>query len=183
MRPVARVDGLFGLVVAANLVFIPPLGAVAVPLSATLPSSRNGGSSRRLLRRDEYAGEHVVLADCRDPAGVVSSQIAYFPGEPNRNPQDVAIVVTQPGQAALWINTNTSALFTDTGVTFTASLGPAVEEGEVAGIGANDFRDDFICYRKYVNRLYTYDGTDCSQVYVCDHSEPPGKWKKETSAI
>jgi hypothetical protein len=135
---------------------------VALPVPATAP---------RLDRRND--GEHVVLADCRNRAGVISSQIAYFAGEPGPNPEDVAVVVTEPGQAALWVNGNTSALFTNTAVTFTSTLGPAVAEGQFAGTGENGY-GNFSCYQTYVNALYVYSATTCSQVYLCDHSDPPG---------
>jgi hypothetical protein len=142
-----------------NPSYISPAGAAAV-----------GYPSSSLHTRDE--GEHVVLADCRDRSGVVSSQIAYFPKDPGPTPQDVAVVVTTPGQAALWVNTNTSGLFTDTGVVFRATLGPRVEEGQFAGTGENGY-GNFSCYQKYVKDLYTYETTTCSQVYLCDHSDPP----------
>src|SRR5947209_6696874 len=90
-------------------------GATKLPSTPTL---------HELDRRID--GETVVLSDCRDTSGVVSSEIAYFRGAPGPAPQDVSIVQTKPGQAALWINANTSGLFTDTGVTFTAHLGPKV---------------------------------------------------------
>ncbi|KAK5661801.1 hypothetical protein OQA88_9903 [Cercophora sp. LCS_1] len=122
--------------------------------------------------RPRIDGEHVVLADCRDAAGVVSSQIAYFRGSPGPSPQDVAVVVTSPGQAALWVNTNTSALFTDTGVTFTSTLGPKVADGEYAGTGHNGY-GGFSCWQKYQKNLYTYDGTTCHQVYACNHDPAP----------
>ncbi|KAK4152399.1 hypothetical protein C8A00DRAFT_44554 [Chaetomidium leptoderma] len=117
-------------------------------------------------------GEHVVLADCRDKADVVSSQMAYFVNEPGPTPKDVAVLVTAAGQAALWVNTNTTGLFFDTGVSFTAILGPRVEDGQFAGIGYNDY-GNFTCYQRYATPLYTYDTTTCSQVYMCDHSDPP----------
>ncbi|KAL2268269.1 hypothetical protein VTJ83DRAFT_3115 [Remersonia thermophila] len=173
MRPAPWRDGLPGLAVAVGLVMqsmlhVSPARAAAVPVGPSSPDAP--ASAGRLLRRND--GEHVVLADCRDANGVVSSQMAYFPGEPGPFPKDVAVVVTQPGQAALWINANTSGLFTDTGVTFTASLGPAVNEGQFAGTGENGY-GSFSCYRNYVPRLYVYDNTECSQVYLCDHSDPP----------
>lgn len=132
-----------------------------------------GYSSHRLHARNE--GEHVVLADCRDQSGVVSSQIAYFEQDPGPQPKDVAVVVTTPGQAALWVNTNTSGLFTDTGVVFRATLGPRVEEGQFAGTGENGY-GNFSCYQNYVKDLYIYEKTTCSQVYLCDHSDPPGEF-------
>jgi hypothetical protein len=144
----------------------PLVGAAAVghPIPAT------SDFAPRLHRRND--GEHVVLADCRDRSGIISSQIAYFAGEPGPNPEDVAVVVTEAGQAALWVNGNTSALFTNTGVTFTATLGPAVAEGQFAGTGENGY-GNFSCYQSYVNALYVYSATTCSQVYLCDHSDPP----------
>jgi hypothetical protein len=144
----------------------PLVGAAAVALPVPAPPT-----APRLDRRND--GEHVVLADCRDRAGVISSQIAYFAGEPGPSPEDVAVVVTEAGQAALWVNGNTSALFTNTGVTFTSTLGPAVGEGQFAGTGENGY-GNFSCYQSYVNALYVYSATTCSQVYLCDHSDPPG---------
>lgn len=125
-----------------------------------------------LQRRDP--DEHVVLADCRDPQGVVSSQIAYFTGAPGPKPQDVAVVHTNPGEAELWINSNTSALFTDTGVTFTATIGPKVADGGYAGTGHNGY-GSFRCWQEYSQNLYTYGGTTCSQVYYCNHNPAPGE--------
>jgi hypothetical protein len=113
-------------------------------------------------------GEHVVLADCRDQSGTISSQMAYFLSAPGPLPKDVAIVVTTPGQAALWVNGNTTGLFTDTGVRFTSTLGPKVEEGQYAGTGENGY-GSFGCWQRYVKGLYTYDQTECSQVYDCEH--------------
>lgn len=126
-----------------------------------------------LHRRDPE--EHVVLADCLDGAGVFSSQMAYYTGDPNGNfPRDVAVVVTAKGQTALWVNGNTSALFTGTATTFTATLGPRVDEGEYAGTGNNGY-GTFSCYQRYYKDRYTWEKTTCSQVYDCDHSDPPGK--------
>lgn len=116
--------------------------------------------------------EHVVLADCRDAKNVVTSQIAYFEDTPGRLPKDVAVVHTSPGEAALWINANTSGLFTDTGVTFTATIGPKVADGKLAGIGYNGY-GNFTCWQKYFNNLYQYGGTSCSQVYYCNHEPVP----------
>ncbi|KAK0725483.1 hypothetical protein B0H67DRAFT_641896 [Lasiosphaeris hirsuta] len=123
-----------------------------------------------LLRR--INGENVVLADCRDDNGVVSSQMAYFAAAPGAKPQDVAVVQTTPGQAALWVNKNTSAIFTDTGVTFKATIGAKVADGEFAGTGNNGY-GSFSCWQIYVRNLYTYDNTDCSQVYQCNHEKAP----------
>ncbi|KAK3346846.1 hypothetical protein B0T25DRAFT_289454 [Lasiosphaeria hispida] len=123
-----------------------------------------------LLRR--INGENVVLADCRDDNGVVSSHMAYFASSPGPKPQDVAVVQTTPGQAALWINKNTSATFTDTGVTFRATIGPKVADGEYAGTGNNGY-GSFSCWQIYSKNLYTYDNTDCSQVYQCNHEKAP----------
>ncbi|KAK4447767.1 hypothetical protein QBC34DRAFT_123860 [Podospora aff. communis PSN243] len=128
-----------------------------------------------LLGRDGIQrrnGEHVVLADCRDANAVVSSQIAYFEGSPGRIPKDVAVVHTKPGEAALWVNAKTSGLFTDTGVTFIATIGPKVADGDFAGIGHNGF-GGFACWQKYFNNLYEYGGTTCSQVYFCNHDPLP----------
>lgn len=131
-----------------------------------------GSASGGVLQR-RIDGEHVVLADCRDTAGAVSSQMAYFRGSPGPSPQDVAVVQTDPGQAALWINTNTSGLFTDTGVTFTATLGPKVADGEYAGTGHNGY-GGFNCWQRYAKNLYRYGETTCHQVYACNHDPAPG---------
>ncbi|KAK4038615.1 hypothetical protein C8A01DRAFT_47814 [Parachaetomium inaequale] len=158
----ALIAGLF-LHPAAH---ISPTAAAAVGQ----PPSRSSPPNRPLAKRAE--NEHMVLADCRDRNDVVSSQMAYFLSEPNSAPQDVAVLVTTPGQAALWVNTNTTGLFTDTGVSFTSILGPRVEDGQFAGTGYNDY-GNFSCYQLYYKNLYTYETTTCSQVYLCDHSDPP----------
>lgn len=152
-------------------------GVVALLLPTCLATSGTPvvrGSLRigSLQSRDD--NEHVVLADCRDGDGVVSSQMAYFPGSPGSTPQDVAVVSTKNGQARLWAGQETAGLFTDTGVTFTADLGPQVEEGELAGTGDNGY-GPFTCWQRYSANLYDYDGTTCSQVYDCDHETKPSK--------
>ncbi|KAL2165607.1 hypothetical protein VTG60DRAFT_4260 [Thermothelomyces hinnuleus] len=158
---------------------IAPAGAAAAAVAArqclqapAAPPSPRSLPSPLQVRSE---GEHVVLADCVDTAGVLSSQIAYFPGDPGPSPQDVAVVQTKEGQTALWVNDNTSALFTTTGVTFTALIGPHVKDGEFAGIGNNGY-GNFSCYQKYSKDLYKYAKTTCSQVYLCDHSAPPAGW-------
>ncbi|KAL2186149.1 hypothetical protein L209DRAFT_365842 [Thermothelomyces heterothallicus CBS 203.75] len=148
------------------------LQAPAAPAAPAAPRSPRSLPSPLQVRSE---GEHVVLADCVDTAGVLSSQIAYFPGDPGPSPQDVAVVQTEEGQTALWVNDNTSALFTTTGVTFTALIGPHVKDGEFAGIGNNGY-GNFSCYQKYSKDLYKYAKTTCSQVYLCDHSAPPAGW-------
>ncbi|KAL2163555.1 hypothetical protein VTH06DRAFT_5613 [Thermothelomyces fergusii] len=154
-----------GLFVRPSFLLVSPAGAAAPPPPRSLPPP--------LWARAE--GEHVVLADCVDTAGLLSSQIAYFPGDPGPRPKDVAVVKTERGQTALWVNSNTSALFTTTAVTFTALIGPHVEEGEFAGIGDNGY-GSFSCYQRHQKDLYRYDRTTCSQVYLCDHSLPPPGW-------
>lgn len=155
----ALIAGLF-LRPAHTAPVFSPADAPALTLSHELPAPA-------LHRR--ITGEHVVLADCRDTANKVSSQMAYYLAEPGPTPEDVAVVVTNPGQAALWINAVTSALFTNTGVTFTATIGPKVAEGEWAGTGDNGY-GSFNCWQKYVGGLYRYESTTCSQVYVCNHN-------------
>jgi len=120
-------------------------------------------------------GEHVILADCRDNNAVVSSQMAYYNSTPGPRPNDVSIVHTNPGEAALWINRVTEGLFTDTGVTFVATLGPKVADGQFAGTGQNGYAN-FTCWQRYFKELYKYDGTTCSQVYDCNHDDPPGQF-------
>ncbi|KAL2176544.1 uncharacterized protein P884DRAFT_270390 [Thermothelomyces heterothallicus CBS 202.75] len=161
---------------------IAPAGAAAAAVAARqclqAPAAPAAPRSPRSLPSPlqvRSEGEHVVLADCVDTAGVLSSQIAYFPGDPGPSPQDVAVVQTEEGQTALWVNDNTSALFTTTGVTFTALIGPHVKDGEFAGIGNNGY-GNFSCYQKYSKDLYKYAKTTCSQVYLCDHSAPPAGW-------
>jgi hypothetical protein len=149
------------LALIAGLFISPAVAAAVGQLEETSP----------LAKRRE--NEHVVLADCRDRNDVVSSQMAYYLSDPNSAPQDVTVVATTPGQAALWVNANTTGLFTDTGVSFTSILGPRVENGQFAGTGYNDY-GNFSCYQLYYKDLYTYGTTTCSQVYLCDHSDPPG---------
>jgi hypothetical protein len=99
--------------------------------------------------------------------------MAYYTGTVGANPRDVAVVETAPGQTALWVNSVTSGFFTTSTTTFTATIGPRVADGQFAGTGNNGY-GNFSCYQSYVQNLYTYGNTICSQVYVCDHSDPPG---------
>ncbi|KXX77747.1 hypothetical protein MMYC01_206696 [Madurella mycetomatis] len=136
---------------------------VLLLLSHTSPTSASG-RTRQLpaaAHQRRAPEEHVILADCVDPAtGVVSSQMAYYPGEPDAlpAPEDTALVLTAPGQTARWANSNTSAVFT-TGVRFIATLGPEVAEGGFAGTGNNGFDDNggFRCWRWSHEGLYTTD--------------------------
>lgn len=100
--------------------------------------------------------------------------MAYYPGAPNSAPQDVSVVTTPRGQSRLWVSTTTPGLFTTTGVTFTAKIGPQVNDGQFAGTGNNGYVD-FVCFQKYAANLYEYDGTTCSQVYDCNHDPVPSK--------
>ncbi|KAL2194033.1 hypothetical protein P885DRAFT_43977 [Corynascus similis CBS 632.67] len=167
-RPRVCASRLPNLALIAGLFLQPSHGSPAG--AATIGRSPPASSFRT---RDEK--EHVVLADCIDTADVLSSQMAYFPGEVGQRPQDVAVVLTSRGQTALWVNANTTGLFTTTGVTFTALLGPRVGDGEFAGVGDNGYAN-FSCYQRYRKDLYQYGPTTCSQVYLCDHSDPPEGW-------
>ncbi|KAK4124414.1 hypothetical protein N657DRAFT_572153 [Parathielavia appendiculata] len=157
----------------------PASGAPLARLSETRCSPRP-----RLDRRVE--GEHVILADCKagdDLTATLSSQMAYFTGAPGPSPRDVAVIATNPGETALWANSNTTGFFTTSSVTFTANLGPRVDEGQFAGTGNNGY-GDFSCYQRYVKNLYKYGNNVCSQVYLCDHSHPPpGGGSKSSSSM
>ncbi|KAK0665317.1 hypothetical protein QBC41DRAFT_15707 [Cercophora samala] len=129
-------------------------------------------SLKRLIEK-RIPGEHVVLADCRDRNNIVSSQMAYYTGDPGPHPIDVTVVETIPGQTALWVNTNTSALFPSSNVTFKAVLGPKVADGQFAGTGDNGY-GNFTCWQKHKFNLYEYNNdTLCSQVYACNHDDMP----------
>jgi len=156
--------------------FLQPSQISSAAAAATVGRSSSSFSSSSLpplYRRNQ--GEHVVLADCIDTSSVISSQMAYYAGDAGDTPNDVAVVVTPWGQAALWVNANTTALFTKSGVHFSALLGPRVNESEFAGVGNNGY-GNFSCYQQYQYRLYQYGSTWCSQVYLCDHSSPPAGW-------
>ncbi|RYP92885.1 hypothetical protein DL770_000935 [Monosporascus sp. CRB-9-2] len=127
-------------------------------------------STARLVSRAD--NEHVALADCKGLNNEFSSQMAYYPGSLRGAPQDVAVVPTPDGQYSLWIDSTTSGLFTTTGVTFTAVLGPRVAEGEYAGRGDNGY-GNFSCWARYIKDLYEWDDTSCSMVYDCDHRAAP----------
>ncbi|GAB1317459.1 hypothetical protein MFIFM68171_07669 [Madurella fahalii] len=164
------------------LAVVLPLVAHASPASAPRGPLAPGGHQRRAPE------EHVILADCVDPAtGVVSSQMAYYPGEPDAQaaPQDTALVLTAPGQAAQWANANTSAVFT-TGVRFIAVLGPEVAEGGFAGTGDNGFTDNggFRCWKWAREALYTTEeGIVCDGVYECDHRPAPGPTPTDSATV
>lgn len=127
----------------------------------------------------EYPNEHVVLADCTmGEERHLSSQMAYYNDTPTDRPIDVAIVETKSGQNALWINSNTTAIFTDTNIYFTATLGPIVANGEYAGYGHNgvdgNLIHNFNCWRNYQYNLYEWQNARCSGVYYCNHNPRPG---------
>ncbi|KAK9421340.1 hypothetical protein SUNI508_05878 [Seiridium unicorne] len=118
--------------------------------------------------------EHVVLADCRDKVGVYSSQMAYYPTSSGGSPNDVANVVTNTGETALWICSTTVGLFTTTNTKFTANLGPQVADGQYAGTGDNGYDNGgFRCWQSFQEDYYTYGNTTCNMVYNCDHSAAP----------
>lgn len=163
-----RLDGggvsLARLVLAAVCLFsLTPLA-----LSSAIPAPPS--SPGILVARDPL--EHVTLADCRTSAGVLSSQMAYFPGAPNATPQDVAVVSTPAGQLRLWAGATTAGLFTATGTTFTAKLGPQVGDGEFAGTGDNGY-GNFTCWQRFAKALYKYGDAVCNQVYDCSHEAAP----------
>jgi hypothetical protein len=168
----SRFGGILYTTLCLLLFNISASAAAAVRL-APRETSHASPESSPLVRRIE--GEHVILADCTNGANSFSSQMAYYVADPGPTPVDVAVVPTSPNQYALWINANTSALFTTTGVTFSAVLGPRVDDGQYAGTGNNGY-GNFTCYQRYVHDLYTWNGAKCSQVYECDHSEPPGEF-------
>ena len=141
-------------------------------LGVVLPLLLSFSSASSLFPRANE--EHVVLADCRDGDGVFSSQMAYFPGAPGKKPQDVSVVSTPAGQTALWVGQTTKSLFSTSGVTFTAQLGPKGDEGSFAGTGDNGY-GNFTCWQRFNLNLYEYGGNTCSQVYDCDHEPVPGK--------
>ncbi|TLS31413.1 hypothetical protein PpBr36_02494 [Pyricularia pennisetigena] len=121
-------------------------------------------------RAQDRTREHVALCDCRNGADVVSSQMAYYLGEPDSTPVDVATVPNTPnGQARVWPSATTSAFFTLTNVTFTAKLGPQVEVGAFAGTGTNGWPAPFNCWFRPTQKLYVYDGWECAMVYDCSH--------------
>ncbi|KAH6654652.1 hypothetical protein BKA67DRAFT_286273 [Truncatella angustata] len=120
--------------------------------------------------------EHVVLADCRDKSGILSSQIAYYPNSNRGTPQDVATVATESGQTALWVCDTTVGLFTDTNTQFVAKLGPKVAEGQYAGTGSNGYDSNnggFRCWQTFEQDYYVYGNTACNMVYNCDHIIAP----------
>ncbi|KAI1496067.1 hypothetical protein F5X99DRAFT_401509 [Biscogniauxia marginata] len=114
----------------------------------------------------------VVLADCESTDGVVSSEVAYYSGSPDSSPDDIAQVDTQENTTQQWANSNSSAYFSDTGVTFRATLGPSGQDGDYAGPGNNGY-GDFTCWQRTSANLYSHIGKTCSGVYDCDHGVAP----------
>lgn len=104
-------------------------GAVAAAVAIALfPSMAEAGvplpyqprPQASIVRPRAINPETVVLADCLDSSFTISSQMAYFPGAPGEHPQDVAIVATNPKEAALWVNSETAARFTATNTVYVA---------------------------------------------------------------
>lgn len=155
-----------------------------IPASRWLGPANPDAPTNRLSPRQqssfEVPNEHIVLADCTQGDRHLSSQMAYYNTSLGPTPVDVALVPTQEGKYALWINSNTNATFTDSGVWFAASIGRLVDEGNFAGYGQNGDMErawhNFTCWRRYKYQLYTWGGVVCSMVYDCDHIAPPGMW-------
>ncbi|KAK1829339.1 hypothetical protein QBC39DRAFT_134645 [Podospora conica] len=166
-RSIWQATGVVVVAIAAAL--LPSRAEAGIPL-ALPPRYR----ASMLGARASDNPETVVLADCLDSANIISSQMAYFPGAPSSRPQDVAIVATTPKEAALWVNSKTAARFTATNTVFVANIGPKVAQGKYAGSGNNGY-GDFSCWEQYTPKLYKYGDTVCSQVYFCDHRDPPGR--------
>ena len=170
------------------LLCLPCFASAHLRMPRWLPSANPDAPTNRLSPRQELGSpdleiplEHVVLADCtQGPERHLSSQMAYFNSTPDADPVDVApVFVSQEGRFALWYNSKTNATFSDSGVWFQASLGRLVQEGEFAGYGQNGFDrvwKNFTCWKRYKKSLYNWDNADCSMVYDCDHSKPPGMW-------
>ncbi|ROW04863.1 hypothetical protein VMCG_04886 [Cytospora schulzeri] len=105
----------------------------------------NMSTRERLLYTRGHA-EHVVLANCRSPDGILSSEMASYTGSPQNTPDDIAIVDTSPD----------------------------VADGEWAGTGDNGY-GSFVCWETSLPDSY-YDealGTECSGVYDCNHEATP----------
>ncbi|KAI0129063.1 hypothetical protein BJ170DRAFT_358644 [Xylariales sp. AK1849] len=121
-------------------------------------------------------GEHVVLADCADSSGVLSSEMAYYSSSPDSSPGDIAGITTDNNQTAAWTCSTTNAVFTDTGVTFSAKIGPGVADGEYAGTASNGYdskNGGFRCWQSSFLNLYRHGDMNCSMVYDCDHDKAP----------
>ncbi|KAI4859437.1 hypothetical protein F4820DRAFT_166752 [Hypoxylon rubiginosum] len=116
--------------------------------------------------------ENVVLADCTGPqnTGDLASEVAYFTGAPDGSPDDISVVTTGSHQS--WANRTTSALFSDTGVTFTAVLRESGEAGDYAGTGNNGY-GNFTCWQMTSTYLYSHNSRNCFAVYDCNHLGAP----------
>ena len=135
----------------------------------------------RLWSRGE--AEHVVLADCKNPAKdyVPASQMAYFAGPPNDSPDAIANVTY--GEQQPWAGSGSIAAVFPDKVKFTVEIPAPVGEGQFAGVGDNTFVS-FNCYARFKKALYTTkDGLVCDGVYDCDHTNPPGKVLVHGSSI
>ena len=115
--------------------------------------------------------ENVMLCNCRDGNGVLSSQMAYYSGDPNSSPQALANVDSDFGKTVVWEGGRpVEGAFADTDV-FTSVIAKPVGEGAYAGTGNNKY-GPFFCYRNYRENLYTSDGKTCSSIYACNHRAP-----------
>ncbi|KAJ1328933.1 interleukin 15 receptor alpha [Microdochium nivale] len=123
----------------------------------------------RIERRED--DEHVVLANCRSTARILSSQMAYFNGSIGPNPQDIAVVRTGFNQQAIWFGQTTEALFTASGTTFTATLNAIGADGDYIGDGENGY-GPFFCYQRFYQDRYVYNDLVCNMVVDCSHATP-----------
>jgi hypothetical protein len=113
--------------------------------------------------------EHILLCNCSDRKGQLSSVMAYYFGNPDGFPAAVASMAT--GRNTVWESAPVSGTFPG-GDTFISNIAASIPAESFAGIGKNNL-GSLSCYRKaQVNAIPLLDGTMCSPLYDCNHTPP-----------
>ncbi|KAI1090279.1 hypothetical protein F5B19DRAFT_464030 [Rostrohypoxylon terebratum] len=121
------------------------------------------------IRLAGYPFEHVILADCGEGAQQVS-EAAYYQRIQNE-PNDTAPVFTDD-RVHSWTNSYLRTYFENAHTEFTASLGPEVKDGEIAGTAYDEYVN-YTCYQ--MPSTYVYNSSNdlgCFQRYYCGHGVP-----------
>ncbi|KAI1443709.1 hypothetical protein F5Y02DRAFT_419789 [Annulohypoxylon stygium] len=121
------------------------------------------------IRLAGYPFEHVILADCGEGAQQVS-EAAYYQFTQNE-PNDTAPVLTDD-RVHSWTNSYLRTYFENAHTEFTATLGPEVKDGEIAGTAYDEYVN-YTCYQ--MPSTYVYNSSNnlsCFQRYYCGHGVP-----------
>jgi hypothetical protein len=97
--------------------------------------------------------ESIILANCADASGSLSSQIAYFNGPAGGSPDAVAVVLTNLGTTVIWEGRDVSATSAD-GNVFTSKIrGKSISDYIYVGPDQNSV-STFSCHKRRQPNIY-----------------------------